>query len=390
MNNQPSDILICTDYLPPSGGGVEVVVEELAVSLAQSGTHIILFSLGAGNIPSSFEHQNIDVVFADPIELTETIGLQTRISTDAFTKFIQTMNEYQPDIIHIHNRFFFTSFVAPIITAIKNTYTVPLILTLHIGPIDGIDGLASTFARALEATVGRILLNYADRIIAVSNAVADHTTSLGVKKSKITVIPNGVNTGKFSPSGSNIMTTNNERTILFVGRLVKNKGPDIFVEALEKVFNRNNKCSACVVGEGPMEDRLRDKAKRLGIFDRIKFAGYVENMPKTMREADLFCRPSLSEGMPLTLLEAMSCGLPPVVSAVAGVPEVVTDGYSGILIDQPTPDSVAEGLIKLLNDPALANRISQNARNHMVENYGWERRAQEVRSVYESCLSEVK
>lgn len=390
MGRDVNSVLICTDYIPPSGGGVEVVVENLARELADTGIQIILFSLGDGidDLPEPLKGKNIEVVLADPIDLTRLVGLQSRISLNAPLKLSRTIDQYEPDLIHIHNRFFFTSFIAPIVNSLKPKGEVPVVLTLHLGRIDRIGGISSRFARLFEKTADRLLLMQADRIIAVSNAVADHAKTLNGSSDKITVIQNGVDIDKFTPNPEN--QGRSDPSILFVGRLVKNKGPDIFLQALPDLFAQHHRVAARIVGQGPMKDILQEQAKELGIENRVEFLGYVENMPETMKSADIFCRPSLSEGMPLTLLEAMSCGLPPVVSSVAGVPEVVTHGETGFLVDEPTPNAIADSLDTILSKPTLAERIGRNAREYVVENHDWHSRARDVLEIYEDCVAEYR
>lgn len=386
MEPRPSTVLICSDYIPPGGGGVEVVVENLAVELAEADVRVVIFTLGdpSTDLPAVLEHPNIDIVFADQIDLTNYVGLQSCISLNAPSILSNVIDTFDPDLIHVHNRFFFTSFLAPIINAIKYHDNIPVVLTLHLGSVERIGGLSAKVIEIFENTTARLLLKYVDQVIAVSEAVARRALNLNVPSTKITVVPNGVDTDAFTPKRDR--NADPDRIVLFVGRLVKNKGPDVFLEALPEIIDTYPDVSVRIVGEGPMEDELKQRSRSLGLSEQVDFAGYVESMPETMQAADVFCRPSLSEGMPLTLLEAMACELPPVVSSVAGVPEVVTNYDTGILVDDPVPDEVRSALDAVLADPTLAERIGHNAREYVVENHDWESRVQDVLEVYRTCL----
>lgn len=372
-------ILICSDYLPPSGGGVEVVVDELALSLDNT-FDISMFTLENPGLADQYAGKEIDVYTASTLDLTEKIGLQSQFSISAFSKFRNVMKEVDPDIIHVHNRFFLTSAV-PAFWKFLLRFETPVVTTLHLGKVDQLGGIGGKLAQIYENTVGRCLLHSSDEVVGVSEAVADHAESLYPQNGEIHVVPNGVDSDKYRPN-----TETTGKTILFVGRLVRNKGPHVFVEALPDVLDVHPDAQAVIVGTGPMRDELERKARKLGIRDSILFEGRVESVAEELRNAAVFCRPSFSEGMPLTLLEAMSSGVPPVVTPVAGVNEVVEPGETGLLVEEDSSAQTAEGLITLLDDPELRSDIGCKARRYVVENHSWEKRAELIKNIYISLL----
>jgi glycosyltransferase involved in cell wall biosynthesis len=113
---------------------------------------------------------------------------------------------------------------------------------------------------------------------------------------------------------------------------------------------------------------------------------YVEDISEMYDIASVFCRPSYSEGLPLTMLEAMASGVPPVVTAIAGVPEVVTDRETGILLEPGKPDDVEEAITELFDDVEFQQQLSQNAREYVVENLTWEQRTEKVMKVYNKIV----
>jgi len=177
--------------------------------------------------------------------------------------------------------------------------------------------------------------------------------------------------------------------IIYVGRLIENNGPDTFIQALPSVFEQyGEETSVVIVGDGPMKTELETEVASLGIEDSVTFTGRVshDRVADLMANAKVFCRPSLTEGLPLTTLEAMASGCPPVVTPVAGVPEIVEDGKTGKLVSVNGAEDVAQALASLLNNSAERSTISAAAREFVVGNYDWESRAESVLEVYQEAI----
>lgn len=373
-------VLLCSDYLPPSDGGVERVVDKLATQLAGEGFDIAIYTLDTGGETEVLYGRDDLTVYRSPsIDLTETIGLQSQLSPAAITQFSDVVEDHDPDLIHVHNRFFFTSLIG---VCFASRVDIPVVTTLHLGTLDALDGLGGVAARLYERTAGRLLVRNSDRVVAVSAAVAAHGRQLGARDDGIRVVPNGVDVETFVPSSD----PSTGQDILFVGRLVRNKGPQCLIEALPSVLESHPDASLRIVGTGPCRETLGDRVTELGLEDRVDFLGFVDSVAQEMRAADIFCRPSLSEGMPLTLLEAMASGLPSVVTAVGGVPDVVTNRENGLLVAEPRSDQVASALDFLLANPTTADRIGTAAREYVVEHHSWTRRTQNIIDIYDELV----
>lgn len=372
--------MLCTDYLPPSGGGVEVVVEELATRLVRAGLRVIVFTLQEEIESDITDYEMIEVYQSKSVDLTDLVGLQTRVSPRAVFDFKSVINQYRPDVVHFHNRFFFTSLVGACWKAARMV-NIPVITTLHLGSLDGFDGVSAVIANGYQQTIGRMILQKSDGVIAVSEAVADQATQLGVDAERIDIVPNAVDIEKYYPN----TTSRSEKRILFVGRLIRNKGPHDFLKAVPRVLDRHPDATFQIIGTGPMRAELEERAATGGSAGSVTFSGYVEDISEAYRNADVFCRPSHSEGLPLTLLEAMASGLPPVVTPVAGVPEVVQDGETGVLVSQHDPADVARALSWLLDSPRRIRLMGRTAREYVVANHSWESRTDKVMHVYEKA-----
>lgn len=264
------------------------------------------------------------------------------------------------------------------IQSVLGKETRPIVTTLHLGDISEIGGIGGFAGRVYEQTVGRLLLRRSDRVIVVSERVGRKAEQLGVPPNRIHIVPNGVDVSTFAPGQSAPM----DPKILFVGRLVRNKGPDTLLDAVPAIRERHPNVTVEFVGTGPLESKLRQRAKELRLQDTVVFSGYVDSVADRLKEATVFCRPSLSEGLPLTLLEAMASGVPPVVTPIAGVEDVVSDGDTGCLVPVRDPDTLANCISGLLADEKRRTRIGENARAYVTENHSWEQRANNIARIY--------
>ena len=232
---------------------------------------------------------------------------------------------------------------------------------------------------AYEQTIGRLTLFASEHVIAVSSAVAEHARRLGRGDRPMTVIPNGVDTAVFHPSPEPRPLG---KTVLFVGRLVSNKGPQTLVEAAPEVLKRHQDARFLFLGEGPLHKALRRRTRSLGIDQNVAFLGTRSDVAEIMRGAALLARPSTLEGMPLTVLEGMASGLPVVATPVGGTPELVSDGVNGRLVPPGDSNALASRIIELLDDPHLAAEMGRHGRQRAAAGYTWERVIARTEAVY--------
>jgi glycosyltransferase involved in cell wall biosynthesis len=142
-----------------------------------------------------------------------------------------------------------------------------------------------------------------------------------------------------------------------------------------------------LVGDGPLRPKLEEQARSLGIEASVRFLGLRSDVADILRDSDVFVRPSLTEGMSLTVLEAMACGLPVVVTPVGGTSEVVTDGANGCLVAPGDVSALSAALLKLADDARLRRRLGRNGRALVERQYGWSRVIDANLRVYESALA---
>ena len=236
---------------------------------------------------------------------------------------------------------------------------------------------------------------FAHHIIAVAGACRNFLIQHeSIPPEKITLVPNAIDLRRFSPG----LVTRQEVRAKFglpshapvvagVGRLNPQKNFSLFLDVAKALAAKFPEVRFLLAGEGPEESMLREKARQLGLADRVHFAGYVADSREVYVAADLLLMPSRFEGLPMTLLEAMAMGLPVVASKLDGIAEVIADGHEGLLVESGDAGGFAESASRLLENPALGSEFAANARKKIEARFSVERMTSAVEAIYERFLS---
>ncbi|MDD1748696.1 MAG: glycosyltransferase family 4 protein, partial [Methanothrix sp.] len=222
----------------------------------------------------------------------------------------------------------------------------------------------------------------ADHVITVGSDIKIHLVAKGIPADKISVIPSGVDAQAFRPREGN-----KARSCLFAGSLIERKGVEYLLGAMSQM---PQEFSAVIAGDGPRRNSLMKMAEKERIGNRIVFTGAIapDQLAKLYSEASFFILPSLSEGLPITILEAMSCGCPVIATRVSAIGDAVVDGYNGLLIRPRDVDDLREKMMVLLQDPELRDRMGRNARETIESTYTWQSVARRIMTVYERVLAD--
>jgi glycosyltransferase involved in cell wall biosynthesis len=237
--------------------------------------------------------------------------------------------------------------------------------------------------RLLPTMIDRFTARNNDRRITVSRAVADGMLASGVcGPEQVQVIHVAVETERHRPDAAAREKTRralgvapDEFAVVAAGRLHRMKGFIHLVEAAPRILERVPATRIIIAGDGEEKEALRRRIDELGLGERVRLPGFVENMPDLMRAADLFVLPSVEvkgaprEGLPMVIAEAMATGCPVVTTDVSGNKEIVTDGVNGRIVAQQDAAALAAGIIGVLSDPDRA-RLGENARRTAEESFG--------------------
>ena len=235
----------------------------------------------------------------------------------------------------------------------------------------------------------RLLGRVTDLSLAVSQGVRDYLIEPGgLDPARVRVVPNGVDLERLrqhrprNEVRRELGLTSGARVVGLVARLDHwGKGHREFFAALSALKERYP-IEALIIGGGRRAEEMRQLVADLGLAGRVHFLGQRPDIPDLLSALDIFVLPSHSEGVSLALLEAMAAGLPVIATRVGGLPEVVTDGVNGLLMPPQDPEALAQALARLLDDPALAKELGENARRHVKENFSLERLGREINEIY--------
>src|SRR3989344_3192787 len=235
-------------------------------------------------------------------------------------------------------------------------------------------GLAKIFIGGLFKKV----FTKADYVQAISNYLADWAKNMGAKS--VEVVPNGVSINKYeirnTKSETNLKSQNsNIKTIITTSRLVRKNGVDTLIKAMAILYvqHRMSNIKLQILGGGQEEKKLKELAKELKVEEVVQFLGHIEpgKVYEYLMEADIFVRPSRTEGLGSSFLEAMGAGLPIIGTQAGGIPDFLKDGETGLFCKVDDPKDLAEKMKKMITDEDLAKRIAENGRRLVLEKYDW-------------------
>jgi glycosyltransferase involved in cell wall biosynthesis len=204
---------------------------------------------------------------------------------------------------------------------------------------------------------------------------------LGIDASRVSWIPNGVDTQRFSPSPARIASQS--VTVGFVGRLAPEKGPLDFVRVAALLLHATPTLRFRIIGDGPLRGEVESAVVRSSLADRVELVGMVHDMPAAYRGLDMLVSTSQSEGAPLAILEAMACGLPVIATSVGGVPEIVSDGVTGRVCPPRGIHMAADTVEELASRPDKRLDWGRAARKRVLENYDLRTHVAKITALFE-------
>lgn len=251
----------------------------------------------------------------------------------------------------------------------------------------------------MEASLKYHLLEYlsakflTDRMIAVSAELKRKLMENGINGDKIKIIHNGINIDAIKPKG-NISKVKPELGIpeekVVVGsvaRLVKIKGLSYFVQAAKLILEQKRDVIFLVAGDGPLFHDLVSESEKIGISSSMKFLGFRADIYDIISTFDIFALPSLHEGIPMALLEAMVLKKPIVATNVGGIPEIVEDRNNGLLVPPGKPELLANACLRLIKDSELRKQIGYNGFEVVRTKFSSKRMLCEVLDLYKQCIN---
>ncbi|MFM9552179.1 MULTISPECIES: glycosyltransferase [Streptomyces] len=366
-SDPPSRVLHLTQ---PVDGGVARVVTDLVRAQLAEGLRVAV-ACPDGPLAPELRALGADVRHwaatrsPGPTLLSEVRGVR------------RILDDVRPDLVHAH------SAKAGLAGRLAVRGRVPTVFQPHAWSFEAVDGAMAALALGWERTGAR----WASRVVCVSEAERITGLRAGVR-ARWTVIPNGVDAGRFHPAAVDTVRAQlpllsevdpAAPLVVCVGRLCRQKGQDVLLAAWDEVLRRVPRARLVLVGDGPEGERLRALAP-----EGVLFAGAVTNAVPWYQAADLVVLPSRWEGMALAPLEAMACGRPVVLTEVDGARESLPSGQEPVPVEDPA--ALAGAVARLLLDPLLRESLGHQGRRHVLTTHDVRHTNEAVAGVYRELL----
>ena len=306
----------------------------------------------------------------------------TRLSVHNSWKVVNVLQQGRFDLLHTHD------YKADVLGAlIARLAGIPSVATVH--------GLTDAyFWVKVYQQFDLLALRFHSRVIAVSSALRDDLIAQGLSPAKVIMVHNAIDLTAFAANvdptktRSDLHIVNGFPIVTMVGRLSPEKGHHVLLQCAPLVLRRIPVVHFLIIGQGKLEGPLKHMASLWGLADSVSFLGHRDDVPSLIKLSDVVVLPSLREGLPITLLEALALERPVVASAVGGVPEVIRDGETGYLVPSADPERLATAIINVLTDRQKAARMAQRGRQYVQRRFVPEKMACETLQVYQCVLDE--
>lgn len=387
-------LMLTWEYPPRIVGGIARVVHDLSKRLIKDGHEVTVVTYREGNLPYFEDDKGVKVYRVDNymINPNNFIDWIMQMNFNLLAKASELIDkEGKFDVIHAHDWL-----VAYAAKAIKNAYDIPIVATIHATEAGRNSGIHDETQRYINDT--EWMLTYeANEVIVNSNYMkCELQRNFGLPFEKINVIPNGVNLTMYSGIERDFdfrrnYAADNEKIILYAGRLVYEKGVQYLIGAMPKILQNYHDAKLVIAGKGGMIDELKAEVESLGLGNKVYFTGYMDHksLCKLYKCADIAVFPSTYEPFGIVALEGMLAGNPIVVSDIGGLNEIVEHGVNGMKSYAGNSNSIADSILTLLFDHKLCNEISKNAKNKVKELYNWTKIAQDTHFSYQKAICET-
>lgn len=310
------------------------------------------------------------------------IAEKGKFDLNTIKKLKRLIREYRIDILHTHD--YKSDFYAWVLSKMCD---IKLMATVH-GWIN--NDPKERFYNWLDKRV----IRYYDKVIAVSEAMGRYLLDIGIPSQKQVTISNAIDVEDFKKNGlfdiRQELNLNNRQIPIVgaIGRLSKEKDLKILFLAAQKVLSQNKKVKFLIVGDGPERNNLEGLANKLKIKDSIIFLGQREDIKRIYETIDLLVSISTTEGLPNTILEALSMEVPVMTTEVGGVGEIISNNVNGLLFQPGDVTGIAEGINRLLSDSVLASSFSREGRKLVCEKFSFDERMRKIEKVYSEIMGD--
>ena len=387
---------LSSEYPPQKVLGLGRFVYDLAGAQAAAGDEVCVVTNSLSGERHDIVERGVRVArvhFPPPPKPSEEATTVMQFNAQLVERAAPIVEKWRPHVINVHD--WLTATAGKVL---KKVYGTPLVVTVH----DTVMGKSFGRLDNERKFIGRVeqwICRYADRAIANSSWVrGELVRTYGVAEDKISTVPCAVDVSAFGVEAEarhvaafrRVLAAPDEPIALYVGRLDPEKGLEILAEAWAAVVAQMPSAKLVVAGRGKLEKPLGERLAKLGIAERVLFAGYVRPPALALlyHVSAVHVVPSTYEPFGIVALEGMASGRAVVASRTGGLADIVEHDKSGLLVEPGDARQLAEAILGLLRDPTRRERLGKAARERAAETFNWHRVAQMTRQVYESVARE--
>jgi len=384
------------EFPPRVIGGISPHVLYLSKSLAKNGVKVHVVTCDFPGAPDRETLDGVEVYRVDsyknPAPDFATWVYLMNLNMQKEAAAIASKLEQKVDVFHAHDWLVATAGIG-----LKHVFRKPLLVTMHSTEIGRRDGIHTSTERMIAETEAWLTYE-AWKVICCSQYMVSHVKwAFGLPDDKLVMVPNGVDQQVYEnvrkqddlKGFRTAFALPEEKLVLFVGRLVYEKGAHVLINAIPKILEKVN-AKFVIVGSGYMKDQLSNIVRSMGLEHKVLFTGFMDeaSLLKLQCCADVSVVPSLFEPFGIVALEAMAAKSPVVVSDTGGLGEIVEHDVTGVKVYSNNVESLAWGITKVLLDEKYRNTLRENAYRRIQERYSWDRIAQQTEKIYEGVLGE--
>ena len=394
MKNKLTVMMLSWEYPPRVIGGISPHIYFLSKHLAKQDVKVYVITC---DFPGAPAHEVIDGVevyridsYKNPSPDFATWVYLMNMNMQKETAALMKKISAKVDVIHAHDWL-----VADAGIGLKHIFRKPLLVTMHSTEMGRRNGLHTTAEKMIHETEAWLTYE-AWKVICCSDYMVSHVKYVfGLPNDKMVMVPNGVNTHSYDQVDINRSDFRSkfalpeEKIVLYVGRLVYEKGIHVLINAVPKILSKVN-AKFIIVGSGYMKEQLLNIVRSMGLEHKVLFEGFMDEatLVRLQKCADVSVVPSLFEPFGIVALEAMAAKSPVVASDTGGLSEIIEHDVTGVKVYANNPDSLAWGITKVLQDDGYANHLRDNAYKRVQERFDWEKIAQQTKKIYEGVLGE--
>nr|BCX01989.1 MAG: glycosyl transferase family 1 [Bacteroidota bacterium] len=355
--------------LPSFGpGGAERLVVDLMEAMDRERFEVAAVSLfpeGGSILEEEIREKGLKVFF-----LNKRLGPDPGVMVPLY----RLIRDFRPQVVHTH-RYVLRYALAPVM---RNRVPVR-VHTVHNVAQNEVDTVGKWVHRLAFGLFGVVP-------VSISQGVAATVKALYGQRLNTPVIYNGIPTERFLSLNKPIKRQDEKRVLLHIGRFAPQKNHLLLLEGFARAQARYPDLELWLVGDGPLRPEVERWVRERGLLDRVCLLGLRNDVPELLAQADMLLLPSDWEGVPLVVLEAMAAGKPVVATRVGGVPELVEDGRTGLLVPPQDPEALAAAILRLAQDAELRREMGEAGRRRALERFDIQKTARAYGELYLKLL----